>query len=63
MVGSEQKKDLPKGFIKHLLGHGRSYTDLIAIELNQFWEDIMGQFSPTQHIHHVPLMEYGILYN
>ena len=33
MAMSEQKNDCCKEFIKHLLEHGGSYTDLFEIEL------------------------------
>ena len=45
MAMSEQKKNLLKGFIKHLFGHEGSYTDLFEIELVQIREvfiEIMG---------------------
>ena len=41
MAMSEQKNDLCKEFIKHLLGHGGSYTDLFEIELVHITERIM----------------------
>ena len=41
---SKQKKDLPKGFIKHMLGHGELYTDLIEIELVQIREVFTYQY-------------------
>ena len=57
MVRSEQTKDLPKGFIRHLLGHGGLYTDLIEIELNQIRDDIFKHLPPPNQIQHVTLME------
>ena len=60
-----QKKDLPKGLIsiKHMFGHGGSYTDLFEIVLVQIREGIMAHLPPPHQIHHVPLMEYVILCN
>ena len=63
MALNEQKNDLRKDFIKHLLGHGGSYTNLIEIELVQSREAIMAHLPPPHQIRHVQLMEYIILYN
>ena len=63
MVMSKQKKYLAKGFIKHMLGHRESYTDLIEIELVQIKEDVMAHLPPSHQTHHVPLKEYVILCN
>ena len=61
MVMSEQKKDLRNRFIKHLLGHGGSYTVLFEIELVQIMEGIMSHLPPPHQSHHVTLNEYIIL--
>ena len=63
MVMSEQKKDLRNRFIKHLLGHRGSYTDLFEIELVQITEGIMVHLPPPHQLHHVPLKGYVILCN
>ena len=41
MAMSEQTNDLRKEFIKHLLEHGGSYTELFEIELVRITERIM----------------------
>ena len=43
---SEQKEDLCNRFIKHLFGHGGSYTDLFEIELVQITEGILSHLPP-----------------
>ena len=58
---SDEKKDLHKGFIKHLLGHGGSYTDLFQIKLVQITEGTMAPLSPTYQLDHVQLKGYVIL--
>ena len=47
MAMSEQKNDLCKEFIKHLLEHGGSYTDLFEIKLVHIAERINGVSTST----------------
>ena len=59
----EQKNDPRKGFIKHLLGHGGSYTGLFEIELIQIMEGIMAHLPPPDQLHHETLNGYVISCN
>ena len=63
MAMNEQKNDLCKEFIKHLLGHGGSYIDLFEIELVHITEKIMVHLPPPHQLQHVHLKGYVILYN
>ena len=59
---SEQKNDLGAEFIKHLLGHVGSHTDVFEIEL--IVERTMAYLTPPAHqLHHTPLKGYVILCN
>ena len=61
MVMSEQRKDLLNRYIKHVLVHRGSYTDLFEIELFQIIERIMSHLPPPHQSHHVTLNEHIIL--
>ena len=63
MVMSEQKQDLLNRFIKHLLGHEGSYTDLFEIEVVQITKGTMSHLPPPQQSHHVTLDKYIIMCN
>ena len=63
MAMNEQTNDLHKEFIKHLLEHGGSYTDLFEIELVHIVERIMVHLPPPHQLQHVLLNKYVILYN
>ena len=58
---SDQKTNLCKEFIKHLLGHGGSHTDVFEIEMVHIVERIMAHLPPPHHIYHVPLNGYIII--
>ena len=64
MAIKEQEHDLRKEFIKHLLGHGGSYTDVFEIELVVHIVERIIAHLPTPHqLQHVPLKGYVILCN
>ena len=60
MAMSEQKNDLCKEFIKHLLGHGGSYTDLFEKKLVHVTESIMAHLPSPHQVQHVLLQGYVI---
>ena len=64
MVMNEQTNDICTNFIKHLLGHGGSYTDdVFKIELVLIAVTIMAHLPPSHQLQHVPLNKSVILPN
>ena len=63
MVMNEQTNDIRTDFIKHLLGHGGSYTDVFKIELVLIAKKIMAHLPPSHQLQHVPLNKSVILPN
>ena len=61
MAMREQKFDIHKEFLKQVVGHGGSYTDLFEIKLFSIAERIMAHLPPPHQLQHVPLKRYVIL--